>query len=304
MRATLKTPMNRGAWKLLEILEETSRFFASKEIESPRLQAELLLADVLGLRRLDLYLQFERLLEKPEVDHYREHVKKRLQRLPLQYITGEAGFRDLVFSVSSAVLIPRPETEILVAVALQHLKDLSAPWVMDLGCGAGVIGICVAHEHAGARVVSVDVSAEALKMTWKNAVENQVGDRLHCLCGDLFEFFRGQATRRFDAILSNPPYVHSSRIAALEPEVRDHEPHLALDGGEDGLVYYARIAAQAADFLVPEGFLILEVGDASQAEEVDALLQQSRHFGDVEVHPDLNDIPRVLISRKRGERHG
>ena len=296
--------MNRGVWKLLEILEETSRFFASKDIESPRLQAELLLADVLELRRLDLYLQFERVLEEFEVDHYREHVKKRLQRLPLQYITGEAGFRDLVFAVSSAVLIPRPETEILVALALHHLKDMSAPWVMDLGCGAGCIGVCVAHEHARARVASVDISAEALKMTWKNALKNQVGDRLHCLCGDLFEPFGRGAISRFDAILSNPPYVHSSRIAALEPEVREHEPHLALDGGEDGLVYYARIAAQAADFLVPEGVLILEVGDAAQAEDVDALLRQSGYFGDVEVHPDLNDIPRVLISRKRGERHG
>ena len=304
MRATLKTPMNQGAWNLLEILEETSRFFASKEIESPRLQAELLLADVLELRRLDLYLQFERVLEKLEVDHYREHVKKRLQRIPLQYITGEAGFRDLVFSVSSAVLIPRPETEILVEVALEHLKDMIAPWVLDLGCGAGVIGVCVAHEHDRARVVTVDISAEALKMTWNNAVKNQVDDRLHCLCGDLFEPFRGRAASRFDAILSNPPYVHSSRIAALEPEVRDHEPHLALDGGEDGLVYYARIAAQAADFLVPEGLLILEVGDASQAEDVDDLLRQSCHFEGVEVRPDLNDIPRVLISRKRGDRHG
>jgi len=304
LRATLKTPMNQGAWKLLEILEETSRFLASKEIESPRLQAELLLADVLELRRLDLYLQFERVLEKPEVDHYREHVKKRLQRIPLQYITGEAGFRDLVFSVSSAVLIPRPETEILVEVALEHLKDMTAPWVLDLGCGAGVIGVCVAHEHARARVVSVDISAEALKMTWNNAVKNQVDDRLHCLCGDLFESFRGRAASCFDAILSNPPYVHSSRIAALEPEVRDHEPHLALDGGEDGLVYYARIAAQAADFLIPEGLLILEVGDSSQAEDVDDLLRQSCHFEGVEVHPDLNDIPRVLISRKRGDCNG
>ena len=296
--------MVQRVWKLLDILEETSRFFAARGLENARLQAELLLAAVLEIKRLDLYLQFERPLHTEEVDVYRDYVRQRVQRVPVQYILGATAFRELELTVTPAVLIPRPETEVLVALALHHLKDMSAPWVMDLGCGAGCIGVCVAHEHTRARVASVDISVEALKMTWKNALKNQVGDRLHCLCGDLFEFFRGQETRRFDAIVSNPPYVHSSRIAALEPEVRDHEPHLALDGGEDGLVYYARIAAQAADFLVPEGVLILEVGDAAQAEDVDALLRQSGYFGDVEVHPDLNDIPRVLISRKRGERHG
>jgi release factor glutamine methyltransferase len=292
--------MKQDAWKLLAVLDATRRFFAAKQIENPRLQAELLLADVLRVRRLDLYLQFERVLETPEVDAYREHVKKRVQRIPLQYITGETGFRDLVFAVSSAALIPRLETEVLVGVALEYLTPLPAPRVLDLGCGAGAIGVSLAHEHQKARVVATDISAEALHLTRQNAVRNQVDERLACLCGDLFEPLRRLAPQGFDAIVSNPPYVHSHRLAELEPEVREHEPHLALDGGEDGLDYYRRIAVQASGFLTPEGLLFLEVGDASQAEEVDGLLGDSSCFEVLEMRSDLNDIPRVIASRNLG----
>lgn len=289
--------MQQKSWKLLDILGETSSFFSSRGLENPRLQAELLLADVLDLRRLDLYLQFERLLTADEVDAYREHVKKRLQRMPVQYITGEAGFRQLTLDVSPEVLIPRPETEVLVGAVLEYLDGRAEPLVLDLGCGSGAIAVSIAHEHATARLVAADVAPRALEATRCNAERSGVGERVETVCGDLFEPLRGgDVPGRFDAIVSNPPYVRRGEIEALEPEVCEHEPLLALDGGEDGLDFYRRIAAEAGDFLQPEGLLALEIG-ADQADPVSDLLVASGRFEIVEARPDLNGIPRVVVAR-------
>ena len=283
--------MMQRNWKLLDILSETSSFFAGRDIENPRLQAEILLADVLGLRRLDLYLEFERPLTAAEVNAYREHVKKRLQGMPVQYITGEVGFRELVLVVSEAVLIPRPETEILVQVVLDRLATVESPRVLDLGCGSGAIAISLAREHPTTQVVATDITPEALEVTRQNAELNAVSERLTLLCGDLFE---AVPEERFDAIASNPPYVPRNDIAHLAPEVRNHEPHQALDGGADGLDYYRRIAAEAPALLAPTGFLALEVGD-TQSTPVSSLLTEAG-FSTVEIHPDLNDIPRVVLA--------
>lgn len=287
--------MQMRSWKLLDILNQTSSFFSSRGMENARLQAELLLADILGLRRLDLYLQFERQLIPAEVDAYREYVKQRLQNVPLQQITGEAAFRHLTFSVSKEVLIPRPETEILVEVALEYLADQTEPLVLDLGCGSGIIAVSIAHEHPTANLVAIDISEGALEVTRRNAERNGVGERLRVQLGDLFEpLHKDPGPEAFDAIVCNPPYVRSGEIAGLAPEVRDYEPHLALDGGEDGLDCYRRIAANAGDFLKAEGYLALEVGD-SQAQAVGEILAE--RFKVVEVRPDLNDIPRVIVAR-------
>ena len=287
--------MQENPWKLLDILNQTSGFFSSRGMENARLQAELLLADVLELGRLDLYLQFERLLTPTEVDAYREHVKQRLQNVPLQQITGEAAFRHLTFSVSGEVLIPRPETEILVGVALEYLAEQAEPLVLDLGCGSGVIAVSIAYEHATAHLVATDISEGALEVTRRNAEGNGVEGRLEVRFGDLFEPLRKDpGPKAFDAIVSNPPYVRSGEIAELAPEVRDFEPHLALDGGEDGLDCYRRIAAEAGDFLKAGKDLVLEVGDG-QAQAVSEILAE--RFKVVEVRPDLNDIPRVIVAR-------
>ena len=283
--------MNERQWKLLDILSETSSFFAGKKIENARLQAEILLADVLNMRRLDLYLEFERPLTAAEVNAYRKHVKKRLDGMPVQYITGETGFRELILNVSEAVLIPRPETEVLVQIALDRLADLTAPRVLDLGCGSGAIALAIAQEHPSAQITATDISPQALEVTQQNAERNKIVDRLTLLCGDLFAPI---VAERFDAILSNPPYACHDEIASLAPEVRDHEPQQALDGGADGLDFYRRIAAEAPSFLTPTGFLCLEVGD-TQASPVASLLKAAG-FSQADAHPDLNDIPRVVLA--------
>jgi len=282
------------SWKLLEILEETSRFFTDRGIPDARLQAELLLADLLGLKRLDLYLQFDRPLHAEEVDRYRSYVRQRVKRVPLQYIVGTAAFRYLELSVTSDVLIPRPETEILVDIALEKLADLSAPHCLDLCCGSGAIALSLVHEHAEAFVTGSDLSQSAIAVSAANAQKWALEERVEWLCGDLFTTV---ADRQFHLISSNPPYIRQADIATLEPEVRDHEPHLALDGGEDGLAFYRQICNSAADFLFPNGHLLLEVGDG-QADQVCALLQQTGAYRSVDVSVDLNDIPRVVIAEK------
>lgn len=282
------------SWKLLEILEETSRFFADRGVPDARLQAELLLADLLGLKRLDLYLQFDRPLHVEEVDRYRSYVRQRVKRVPLQYIVGTAAFRYLELSVTSDVLIPRPETEILVDIALEKLADLSAPHCLDLCCGSGAIALSLVHEHAEAFVTGSDLSQSAIAVSAANAQKWALEERVEWLCGDLFTTVAG---RQFHLISSNPPYIRQADIATLEPEVRDHEPHLALDGGEDGLAFYRQICNSAADFLFSNGHLLLEVGDG-QADQVCALLQQTGAYRSVDVSVDLNDIPRVVIAEK------
>ncbi len=280
-------------WKLLEILDETRRFFSAKNLENPRLQAELLLADVLGVGRLDLYLRFDQVLTAGQVEAFRQHVRQRLRGMPVQYITGKAGFRHLVLAVDSSVLIPRPETEVLVEVALECLRPLTAPRALDLGCGSGAIALALALEHPGARVVAADVSPQAVALARSNARQHGLEGRVEFLCGDLLAPLR--PARQFSAIACNPPYVCRGAIAGLAPEVREHEPRLALDGGEDGLDYYRRLAGQAAGFLAPGGLLILEAGDG-QAEAVAGLLRAAG-FAMAQIRPDLAGVPRVIAAR-------
>lgn len=280
--------MVQRVWKLLDILEETSRFFAARGLENARLQAELLLAAVLEIKRLDLYLQFERPLHTEEVDVYRDYVRQRVQRVPVQYILGATAFRELELTVTPAVLIPRPETEVLVDVALELLP--TGGRALDLCCGSGAIALSLKRELAEVAVVATDISQAALAVARANGASCEL--EIEWLSGDLFAAVEGD----FDLVVSNPPYVKSGDLDRLEPEVRDHEPRLALDGGADGLDCYRRIAHQASDHIRPGGYLLLEVGDGQSA-EVEKLLAEVGRFAEVETKPDLNEVPRVVVAR-------
>ena len=280
--------MVQRVWKLLDILEETSRFFAARGLENARLQAELLLAAVLEIKRLDLYLQFERPLHTEEVDVYRDYVRQRVQRVPMQYILGATAFRELELTVTPAVLIPRPETEVLVDVALELLP--TGGRALDLCCGSGAIALSLKRELAEVAVVATDISQAALAVARANGASCEL--EIEWLSGDLFAAVEGD----FDLVVSNPPYVKSGDLDRLEPEVRDHEPRLALDGGADGLDCYRRIAHQASDHIRPGGYLLFEVGDGQSA-EVEKLLAEVGRFAEVETKPDLNEVPRVVVAR-------
>ncbi|MED5416593.1 MAG: peptide chain release factor N(5)-glutamine methyltransferase [Candidatus Latescibacterota bacterium] len=283
--------MTDVTWKTLDLINEATQFLASREIENPRLDTELLLAAALGIRRIDLYLQFERILQAGEVETFRAHVRQRLNGCPVQYITGEAGFRLLDLEVTPAVLIPRPETELLVEHALP-LAEQGATTALDLCCGSGAIAISLATEATSLHVTGSDLSSEAIRVARRNRDRHDMNQRLQLVCGDLFAPLGTDV--RFDMIITNPPYIGSAEIEDLQPEVRDHEPRLALDGGADGLDVVRRIVAGAVDHLTPGGHVLIEVGHTQAEQVVD--LMSGRQL-EATVHEDLADIPRIVIGR-------
>ena len=279
----------------IDLLDEASKLFSSVGIRDSRLEAELLLSSALGTSRCDLYVRPGKDPTESEAEKFRDFVAQRMARAPIQYITGEAAFRHLDVLVDDSVLIPRPETEILVETAIEFLGARSESSLLEPGCGSGAVAVSLAFECASTRIVATDIDLSAIRIARENAKRYGVRQRIGFLCGDLFAPV-GRAAR-FDAIVCNPPYVQSCELGALDPEVRDYEPHLALDGGTDGLAFFRRITAEAARFLVPGGRLLLEVGDG-QAASVVGLLQHSGRYTAIEVREDLNGIARVVSGRR------
>jgi len=278
-------------WTILKLLQWTADYFRDKGLESPRLEAELLLAATLEMDRVALYVNFERPLDADELSRYREQVRRRAGREPLQYIVGETEFWSLPFSVNSAVLIPRADTEILVEEALKRINGCST--ILDVGTGSGAIAVALAHEKPEINVTAIDYSEEALEVARGNARLNKVAERVACLTGDLNSLPPGP----FDMIVSNPPYIPSRDWEQLMPEVRDHEPRLALDGGDDGLEAYRRIDVQAVQILSPGGWLLVEVG-IGQAAAVNTLFKAAGLTA-VEQRDDYAGIPRVVMGQKQ-----
>lgn len=280
----------------LELTRLAAEHLAGRGIEDPRLDAELLLAHVLGLRRLDLYLQFERPLEPAEVDAYREAVRRRASREPLQYITGEAAFRELTLHVDPRVLVPRPETEILVGEVLSWVADRGGSCVaLDLGTGSGAIALSLLAEGPFERVVATDVSAGALDVAGANARRLELDDRLELRLGPLWEPI-GDG-ERFDVIVANPPYVADAERESLMPEVGEHEPGEALFAGPDGLAVIRAIAAGSPPRLAAGGLLALEVG-LGQAPAVADLLGAAG-YAEVRMVKDLTGRERVVRGARR-----
>jgi release factor glutamine methyltransferase len=255
------------------------------------------LAQVLGMPRLKLYLNFEQKLGEPELEKMRELVKRRGAREPLQHLLGKTAFGELEIEVNRAVLIPRPETELLAERAGRFLAGVTVekPRALDWGTGSGCLAISLARQCPAAEVVALDVSAEALAVARQNATRNGVADRVTFLQGDGFAALNGEAGP-FHLVVSNPPYIASAEIATLEPEVRDYDPRLALDGGVDGLDFYRRLAAEAGAFLAAEGCLMLELG-AGQAGAVGELFKGQMWVVEA-VERDYGKHERIMVVRK------
>ncbi len=284
-------------WTIGSILKWTGQYFGDKGVESPRLDAEVLLSHILGKERIRLYVDFDQPLQPQELTAFRLAVKQRAARLPVAYITGRKEFMGLPFTVTPAVLIPRPDTEILVEAALERLKKVEQPKLLDIGTGSGAIIIALLSGLPAACGTAVDLSAEALAVAGINAAAHQVAERLRLCRGDLCQPVAGQ---RYDAILSNPPYIPDGDLDGLAPEVRQ-EPQLALAGGADGLDFYRRLIREAADYLKPDGFMALEVG-AGQAAAVAELAAAQPLMHCSAVLKDYGGIDRVVIlTRSREE---
>ena len=277
------------------LLRETARRFREAGIPDPETDGALLLSFLLGKPPLSLRLDTETELSPDMLDSFDTLVRRRLDREPLQYITGEAPFCGRMFFVDRRVLIPRPETEELCAWALKNLPASDSCRVLDLCCGSGCIGLTLAAERPHWDVVLADCSPDALEVAALNASRLDLSVSFHQ--GDLTE---GLADNSFDCIVSNPPYIPSSECAALQPEVL-REPSLALDGGTDGLDFYRRIADEAAKVLKPEGLLMLELG-FGEAEPVSALLA-AEGFTEIAVRNDFSGIPRMFSARSPARRN-
>ncbi len=288
---------------VLEAIQKSAEFLGKKDVESPRLNAELLLAHVLKLPRMKLYLNFERALTAVETDALRELVKRRGLREPLQHITGSASFCGHEIAVNRNVLVPRPETELLAELGWKWLEftlqrvpaqpEGWTPTALDLCTGSGCIAIAIAAKCPAAKLVATDISAEALALAKQNAEANKVATQIEFLSGDGFAALSGGAS--FDLIVSNPPYIASAEIATLDPEVRDFDPRLALDGGADGLDFYHRLAREAAAFLKPGGKIMLEFGDG-QADAIKSIMEREKWVVEA-VQEDYSHRARIIIAR-------
>ena len=276
-------------WDVLKILNWTKAYLAEKGVENPRLEAEWMLCEALALDRVGLYLNFDKPLAESELAAYRSMVGRRGRREPLQYILGSQEFMGLDFQVTPAVLIPRHDTEVLVSEGVKRASAVSS--ILDIGSGSGCVAIALAKALPEAEICSVDVSGEALVVARDNAQRNEV--TVQFAQGSLFEPFAG---RRFDMILSNPPYIPAAELATLQQEVRGFEPLGALDGGADGLDFYRRITERAAEHLTPGGWLLFEVG-AGQAPDVLGLLADGGFSADSFTRTDPAGIERVVGGR-------
>ncbi len=282
-------------WAIQSVLDWTTEYFTKHSIELPHLEAEVLLAHALKLKRIDLYVQHERVLKAEELKPFKTLILRRIKKEPIAYITGHKPFMSLDFKVNPDVLIPRPETEKLVEIVIDIAKKEDRKFkILDLCCGSGAIAVSLAKYLENALIWAADLSSKAIEISRLNAKNMGVEDRIKFYCGNLFESL--PAGERFDIIVSNPPYIPSSEIEKLQPDVRLFEPKAALDGGPDGLGFYRVIISGTGSRLEKGGSLVLEVGQG-QAGPVSGLIRESGLFEEPRIIEDYNGIERVVIAR-------
>lgn len=287
---------NITTWTILKILDWTKQYFSGKGLENPRLDAEVLLCAVLKCQRIKLYVDFERPLDANELATYKSYVQRRVNHEPLAYILGEKAFMRNTFKVTSATLVPRPETELLVESvtrAAKLLKPEGEVKILDIGTGSGAIIVSLLDYLPKAKGVGVDISVDALVVAKENAETIGVKERCGFVRSDVFS--RVPVEKKFDIIVSNPPYIPAADIAGLAQDVQK-EPHGALDGGADGLDFYRRIIAEAQEHMEEEGLLAFEIG----IHQSEAVVQLCREQGFVAtgVRKDYADIDRMVFAVK------
>jgi release factor glutamine methyltransferase len=283
-------------WTIGRLLDWTACFLAQKGSESPRLDAEVLLAYVLGCERIALYTRYDGEASEEARQRYRDLIRRRIEGCPVAYLVGRKEFFSLRFEVNSAVLIPRPDTECVVMECLRLAKEMPKPTVIDVGTGSGAIAVAVAKQHKGARLTATDISPEALAVAQRNAARHGVGSRIRFVQGDLLAPV--PAEEHFDFVLSNPPYIPREELPQLPAGVRDYEPLLAVDGGPGGFVVFDRLVSEARQHLKPGGWLIVEIGSPQERPARDRLAA----VPEFELHNTILDgsgHPRVLGARRR-----
>ena len=281
-------------WTIKKLIQWTTGFFEKHQIESPRLDAEILLAHVLHKSRIYLYTDFDLIVNPAELAQYRSFLEKRVSGISTAAIVGEKNFMGLTFKVNEKVLIPRPDTETWLEKVIQYHRNEPDLKVADLGCGSGAILLSFLYYCKEDTGIGVDISKDALQVAEENGRLLKLDDRVNWIEGD---YLTALPSGGLDGILSNPPYIPSGDIEGLQKEVKN-EPLLALDGGKDGLDFYRKLAVSAAGYLKPGGFLAVEFG-IHQAEDVVNLLKEKGEFDSFEVITDYGGIERAVYCRKK-----
>ena len=276
---------------VLEAINRSTEFFEKKSIESPRINAEHLLAHVLKCKRLELYLAFDRPLKENEIDIYRELIVRRSKSEPLQYIIGSVEFFGLKFTVNSSVLIPRPETEVLIEKVLETVNKEGSLKILDIGTGCGNIAISLAKNLPNSHLTAIDISEDAIKVARENSDLNNINGQINFQKIDFLNE-EGLNESSFNLIVSNPPYISVNDYLGLSPELRNYEPKVALTDNNDGLSFYKIIAKKAKSLLKKNSKIFFEVG-LGQAEEVKNILMQN-NFSEIEIYKDYSGIDRVV----------
>jgi release factor glutamine methyltransferase len=301
-------------WTIQKLLNWITEYLTNKNVDSPRLSAELLLSHVLQLKRIELYTQFDKSVAQEQLDRLHDLVKRAGRHEPVAYLTGKTEFFSLQLKVSPDCMIPRPETELLVERAIEFLRKRTgtfAEWpspqfVCDLCTGCGCIAVAIAKNFPDARIIATDISDVALTVAAANIEKHQLKNRIELLCGDLFEPVVPQldvgklvpdSDRGFDLIVCNPPYVSRAEFEKLDKNVRDYEPRLALFAGEDGLDIYRRICEKIDQFLKPDAAFMLEIG-YTQGRAVGELLNETGIFAEIKIEKDLHNNDRIAIAKK------
>ena len=275
-----------------ELLNRTDKFLSERGIESSRLDAEVLLADLLDMERINLYVKYDYPLRNSELKAYRERIKKRAKRIPAAYIIGKKEFMSLEFEINSSVLIPRPETENLVEEVINYCRenDLEDAQIIDVGTGSGAAAVSLAHYLPDAKIVGADISEAAVKTARKNAEKFDLCERLSMVKSDLLEGFISRDISGIDIIISNPPYISTEEMEELPPEVKN-EPRSALEAGKKGLYYYKKLIPQSEKLLKDGGRIFLEIG-SSQAADVKNIF--SEKWSQIEVIKDYAELDRII----------
>lgn len=293
--------MPQKRWTILKLLQWTTEYFQKKGIDSPRSEAEVLLAHTLGLRRIDLYLRYDQPLNPDELSRFREVVRRRSNREPSQYITGRREFWSLEFEVNPSVLIPRPETELLVEKAIECILDRGYRRVLEIGTGSGVIAVTIAKELPVLNfIVATDISYEAIITARRNAIRHGVADRIRFVVSDLFTAFKAEPL--FDIIVSNPPYISYGEYETLAPEIRNHEPSVALlGGGPDGTDKIKVILTDGWKRLKSGGMMLIEIGynQAGVLAQFFEEVEKNRSHR-LNVLKDYSGFDRILCVEKMG----
>jgi release factor glutamine methyltransferase len=284
------TKVEGKSWKLIELLKVSENLLREKGVDNPRLNAELMLADVLKVDRINLYLDFEKPLNDEEISRYKEVIKRRLNKEPLQYILGFTEFWGLKFEVNSSVLIPRPETEMLVEKTIDIIKSdkLENPKILEIGTGSGCIAVALG-KSVNCNIEAIDINPKTLETAARNAAMHNVRNSISFLNKDIFKDYTN--FNNFDLVLSNPPYIHPETYSRLQAEINQFEPRIAITDNKNGLTFYEKIIELSKNNK-SHCTILLEIGDG-RSEEVKNIFTK-RGIKDYRIYNDLQKIPRVI----------